>query len=187
MSLAMVTNLTAAAFGVIGLWALSAPAAWRAAIKAFPRFAPAGWILAAIDLVWFAINIQHTPLGGLDQYKVALWVVTPVVIFLIVRFMDELLAVRALGGILLLAPGVMLDASRLNYETPYRLIIVAVAYVLIVAGCFLVSGPHRFRQWLSSPSSSDRLARVTGLSFAVLAGALAALANTAYAAIPPAP
>lgn len=187
MTLATITNLTAVAFGAIGLWALAAPAVWRSAMKAYPRFAPAGWVLAAIDLVWFAMNIKATPLGGLDQYKVALWGVTPVTIFLIVRYMDELLAVRALGGIMLLAPGVMLDASRLDYDMPLRLVMVAVAYVLIVTGCLLVSGPHRFRKWLASPASSDRLTRVTGLGLAVLAGALAAVANTAYAGVHPTP
>lgn len=185
MTLATITNLTAGVLGLVGLWALAAPSAWRQAMRAFPRFVPAGWILATADLVWFAINIQNTPLGGLDHYKVGLWFVTPVVIFLIIRFMDELLAVRALGGLMLLAPGVMLDASRIDYGTPLRLVMVALAYFLIVVGCFLVSGPHRFRVWLSSPTGSDKRARATGTSLAALAIVLAAIANTAYALPPP--
>ena len=182
MTLAQITFSLSAVFGIIGLWALALPANWRAAMKAFPRFAPAGWIFVVVDLVWFSFNINASPLGGFDEYKRALWIVTPVLIFLLIRYLDELLAARALGGFILLVPGAIFDASRADYLTAYRLIMVAVGYALVVGGCFLVSGPHRFRLWFSSPIATDGKARRTGFALVGLAVSLAAVAQIHYVA-----
>ena len=180
MTLAQITFSISAVLAVLGAWALASPVSWRAAMKAYPRFAPAGWAFAIVDLVWFAANIKATPLGGLDDYKQYLWIVIPFFIFLIVRYLDELLAVRALGGFILLVPGAILDASRADYHTAYRLIMVAVAYAFVVAGCLLVSGPHRFRMWMNSPIATDSKARRTGAAFAALALCLAGVAQIHY-------
>lgn len=184
MTLSLITYAIAAAFALVGAWALALPAVWRTAMQKFPRYTPAGWVFTIIDIAWFAWNINASPLGGLDVYKRALWIVAPTVIYLIIRYMDELLAPRALGGFLLLVPGAVLEASRINYATPYRLVMVVVAYAFVVIGCYLVAGPHRFRLWLASPIASDTKARRTGASLIALAIGFAALAHFAYAAAP---
>jgi hypothetical protein len=185
MSLATITFLVSGAIGLLGLWALVFPVSWRAAMKAYPRFLPAGWVLVVIDMVWFAFNIKASPLGGLDQYKPWLWLVTPAVIFLLIRYLDELLAVRALGGLLLLVPGVIFDASRIDYATPYRLVMVLVAFGIAVVGCLFVSGPHNFRQWLASPIATNGKARRTGAALLGLALSLAAVSAMHYVARAP--
>lgn len=182
MSLAKITFLVSAFFALFGAWALLAPASWRGAMKAYPRWKPAGWALTVVDIVWFALNIKATPLGGFESYKVWLWVAAPVVIFLIIRFLDELLAARALGGLMLLVPGAILDASRIDYDIHYRLIMVGVAYAMVVAGCYMVSGPHRFRMWMASPIATDGKARRTGAALVALALCLTAVAWTHYVA-----
>ena len=184
MTLSLITYTIAAAFALIGVWALALPAAWRTAMQKFPRYTPAGWVFTVISIGWFAWNINASPLGGLDVYKRALWIVAPTVIYLIIRYMDELLAPRALGGFLLLVPGTVLDASRIDYSTPYRLVMVIVAYGFVVIGCYLVAGPHRFRLWLASPIASDTKARRTGASLVALALGLAAVAYVHYGAAP---
>ncbi len=180
MNLAQITFLISAVLAIAGLWALAAPVTWRTAMKAYPRFAPAGWVLTVVNLVWFAANIKATPLGGLDAYKPYLWIVTPACIYLIIRYLDELLAARALGGLMLLVPGAILDASRVDYHTAYRLIMVAVAYAIVIVGCFLVSGPQRFRMWLASPIATDNKARRTGAALLGLAISLAGVAQIHY-------
>lgn len=182
MTLASITFLVSAAFALIGLWALVSSGSWRAAMKAYPRWQPAGWFFTVVDLAWFAVNIQATPLSGFDAYKVYLWIVTPAIIYLIIRYLDELLAARALGGFLLLLPGAILDASRIDYDIRYRLIMVAVAYAMVVGGCFLVSGPHRFRMWMASLIATDAKARRTGGAFIGLAMCLAGVAQMHYVA-----
>jgi hypothetical protein len=180
MTLAQITFAIAAALAALGLWALASPASWSAAMKAYPRWAPAGWFFVVVDLVWFAMNIKATPLGGLDSFKTYLWIVVPVLIFLLIRFLDELLAARALGGFLLLVPGAILDASRASYDMRYRLVMVVVAYAIAIVGCYLVSGPHRFRLWLASPIANDSKARRTGGALVGLAMCLAGLAQMHY-------
>ena len=63
MTLSLITYAIAAAFALIGLWALAVPAVWRAAMQKFPRYTPAGWFFTVISIAWFAYNINISPLG----------------------------------------------------------------------------------------------------------------------------
>ena len=64
------------------------------------------------------------------------------------RFVDEFLAVRALGILCLLAAEPLLDAAFLRYETS-RLLITVFAYALIVAGLFWVAIPYVLRDQIN--------------------------------------
>ena len=57
---------------------------------------------------------------------------------LVLRFVGEFLAVRALGILCLLAAEPLLDAAFLRYE-PSRLLLTVLAYLLILAG-FILGG-----------------------------------------------
>src|SRR5207244_10758760 len=63
---------------------------------------------------------------------------------LVLRLVDEFLAVRALGILCLLAAEPLLDAAFLRYETS-RLLVTVLAYLLIVAGLFWVTIPYLLR------------------------------------------
>ena len=75
----------------------------------------------------------------------------PIGFFLVLRFVEEFLAVRALGILFLLAAEPLLEAAFLRYETS-RLLVTVFAYLLIVAG--LVLGDDAL-----SAARSDRLER----------------------------
>jgi hypothetical protein len=184
MTFQQISLALGAFFLLIGLWALVAPAKWRAAMLAFPRWRAAGWVLVVVDMVWFSLNIKATPLSSFEPWKVYLWVVTPVIIFLLIRFLDELLAARALGGLMLLVPGAIFDASRLDYDIPLRNVMVVIGYIIAIAGAFLVAGPHRFRRWMLKPTANDGNARVTGIVLAVIGFGIAALAIFFYGSRP---
>jgi hypothetical protein len=63
-------------------------------------------------------------------------------------FVDEFLAVRALGILCLLAAEPLLDAAFLRYETS-RLLVTVFAYLLIIAGLFWVAIPYVLRDQLN--------------------------------------
>jgi hypothetical protein len=141
--------IASAAFGgvlaALGAAVMAAPAACRRAADGFPRNRLSGWALTAVAAVWSALLLQEEHLGALDSLKPLLPLLTPVTILLVVVFLDELLAARALGAVLCLLPAPMLDAAR-GHPSPWRLWIVLSAYLMAIKGMALVLSPHLFRR-----------------------------------------
>lgn len=147
--------------------------------RRFPRHRVAGWLLSAAALTWAATLLYHTSLGRFDVYKPALYVLTPVAYGLIVTFMDELLAPRALGGLLLLFPAPVLDVARWN-GSAWRLVVVVLAYVCVCAGVALVMGPYHFRKLTTRLLASERRGRLAGWAGVAVGLLLLVLAFTVY-------
>lgn len=147
------------------------PESTRKLLLAFPRSAMAGRVLTGIDLFWVAWIVFHASLGRFDALKPALYILTPVSYVLITIFMDELLSGRALGGLLLLLADPILDAIRWH-DSPLRLLVTTLTYVMIVVGMTLVLSPYYFRRWVLAFAGSDGRGRWTGCACAVLAAAL---------------
>jgi len=128
-------------------------------IKAFPRNKWAAWILTAIDLAWVGWLLSDTYLGRFEGLKPSLYVLVPLAFVLVVVFVNELLAPRALGGLLLLVPMILLDAARWH-ESGFRYIIIVVAYIMVIKGIFLTFSPYLFRKgagrWLGSEKACRR-------------------------------
>ncbi len=161
-----------AALAMVGSFALLyRPAPTALALKAFPRNKTAGWLLTGIALVWAALMINDMTLGEMSRYKPYLVVLTPIAFFLIVRYLDELLASRAVGGILLLYPNLLVDTARWS-PSPFRLLAVTLGYVLVIAGIWLVLSPHKFRIWSEWLMNTPSRKQTSGAVLAVLAGSL---------------
>lgn len=128
-----------------GFLAVGAPETVRRGLERYPRSVWPGRILAAVDLVWAAHAISLMHLGGFDAIKVHLYWLAPVGIVLAVLYLDELLSVRALGGLLLLAAGPMLNAARWH-PSAWRLVISVLAYIWIGIGLLWLLEPWWFRR-----------------------------------------
>ena len=90
--------------------------------------------------------------------------------FLTVHFVDEFLAVRALGILALLAASPLLDAAFLQPPMS-RLLVVLVAYGWIVAGMFWVAQPHLLRDqiaWVGRNAARWTLAAGAGVVYGLL-------------------
>ena len=134
------------ALGVVaGLVALRFPVALRAGLAAFPRSKWPGWILAAVCVFWVAWVIRHAALGRFEAVKPLIPVLAVVGFGAIVWFLDELLAPRALGGLLLLLANPMLNGVRWS-DSPWRYAVVLIAYAWVIAGCVLMLHPWAFRK-----------------------------------------
>jgi hypothetical protein len=128
-----------------GFIAVRAPEAVRRGLERYPRSVWPGRVLLAVDMTWAAWAINQMHLGGFDAWKVHLIWLAPILIIAGCVYLDELLSVRALGGLLLLAAGPMLNAARWH-PSPWRLVIPILAYLWIIAGLFFVLEPWWFRR-----------------------------------------
>lgn len=173
---ALASGLILCLLGAIG-FALDGPA--RSFMSRFPRSRTAGMVILAIDLVWSFWLISTMEMGEFSAFRRPFLFALPIGFFLTLRFVDEFLAVRALGILALLTAEPLLDAAFFRYETS-RLVVTVLAYVLVVLGLIWVMVPYKLRdqiKWFSKTSSRWRSVSVFGFGYGV---ALIALALTRY-------
>ncbi|MBW7907774.1 MAG: hypothetical protein H3C50_02480 [Kiritimatiellae bacterium] len=161
------TSAQAATFlGALGVFAgvamIAIPEATRAFLIGFGRNRTAAWILAAVDLLWAAWLVYHTPMERLGFLKPALYPAVPIAFYLIITYMDDLLATRALGGLLLLMANPILLCMRW-LDTDWRYLPIVLAYVWAVAGMALVLSPYIWRRWAAPLLKSNARCRAVGI------------------------
>ena len=166
--------------GLLALLSLSAivlPA--RNLLPHFPRSRMAGAALLTVDLIWSFWLLATMEMGEFASFRRPLLIILPVGFILVLRFVDEFLAVRALGILCLLAAEPLLNAAFLRPETS-RLLVAVLAYLMIVAGLIWVTMPYLLRdqiQW--STRSSGRWWLFSGFGL-VLGVAILVCAFVAY-------
>lgn len=156
-----------------GLFGIVRGAAGRDAANRFPRARMIGVILLTIDLLWMLWLLATMEMGEFSVFRTPLLIALPIAYALTLRFVNEFLAVRALGMLALLAAEPLLDAAFFRYERS-RLIVTVFAYVLVVLGLIWVTMPYMLRdqlRWLTQKSG-----RWIGLHGLAIAYGLAVLA-----------
>ena len=157
---------------VLGLIGLMKPDV-ASAVERFPRSRVAGVVLLTVCLVWTFWLLATIQMGEFSSFRRPLLIALPIGYVLALRFVDEFLAVRALGILCLLAAEPLLDAAFLRYETS-RLLVTVFAYLLIVAGLFWVAIPYVFRDqinWIARSGFRWRLLHAMELAYgAVILG-----------------
>lgn len=149
--------------GLLGLFRLSN---MQAFFRQMPRSRVAGIILLTIDAAWSFWLLATMEMGEFASFRKPLLVLLPIGYFLVLRFVDEFLAVRALGILFLLAAEPLLDAAFFRQEGS-RLVLTAFSYVLVIAGIMWVTMPYLLRDqidWLARKSLRWRF--VSGLALA---------------------
>ena len=134
----------------LGLVGLTKPEV-ASVVKRFPRSRVAGVALLTICLAWTFWLLATIQMGEFSGFRRPLLIALPIGYMLALSFVDEFLAVRALGILCLLAAEPLLDAAFLRYETS-RLLVTVFAYLLIIAGLFWVAIPYVLRDqidWLA--------------------------------------
>ncbi|MEY2544649.1 MAG: hypothetical protein QOE81_2110 [Verrucomicrobiota bacterium] len=148
-------------------------------LKRFPRSGIAGIVLLSLALIWSFWLLATMEMGEFSSFRRPLMIVLPIGYVLVLRFVDEFLAVRALGILCLLAAEPLLEAAFFRYETT-RLFVTVFAYLLIVAGLFWVTMPYLLRDQINwSARSNARWHAVHGIA-AVYGIAILACAFTQY-------
>ncbi len=162
---------------VLSLAAFALPV--RDFLLRFPRSRLAGAVLLTIDLLWSFWLLATMEMGEFSSFRRPLLFILPVGFILVLRFVDEFLAVRALGILCLLAAEPLLDAAFLRPETS-RLLLAVLAYVMIVKGLLWVTMPYLLRDQIDwGTKNPGRWRLLSGLSF-VFGAAILVCAVVAY-------
>lgn len=162
--------------GLCAAGVLAFPARFSAMLAAFPRNRVLGIALTAVALLWSAMLLNNMTLGELGKYKHLLYILTPAAFFLVVFFLDELLAARAFGGLLMLYPTLMVDIARWH-PSSWRLVVVSLAYIFVIAGMWITLSPFKFRTWTTALMATSFSRFATGF---LLITVTALLLITAY-------
>jgi multisubunit Na+/H+ antiporter MnhG subunit len=149
------------------------------AVQRFPRSHVAGVILLTVCLLWTFWLLYTIQMGEFSSFRRPLLIALPIGYALVLRFVDEFLAVRALGILCLLAAEPLLDAAFLRYETS-RLLITVFAYVLIVSGLFWVAVPYVLRDQINWSTRSVFRWRCLNAIALIYGGVILTFAFTQY-------
>jgi hypothetical protein len=136
-------------------------------LKAFPRSKAIGAVLLTIGALWAFWLAFTIDLGDFTSYRQIILVVIVVGYFATLKFVEEFLAVRALGILALLAAEPVLEAAFLK-QPQTRLLLSALAYVWATLGILWVAAPYLLRnkiEWVTKSDLRWRLAAITGLLY----------------------
>src|SRR6266481_3566963 len=147
LSLHTVGIVVGAVLILIGLLGLLKPD-FANLMQRFPRSHIAGVVLLTICLAWTFWLVATIQMGEFSSFRRPLLIALPIGYVLTLFFVDEFLAVRALGILCLLAAEPLLDSAFLRYETS-RLLLTVFAYLLIIAGLFWVAIPYVLRDQIN--------------------------------------
>ncbi len=136
-------------------------------LKAFPRSRTAGTVLIGIAGLWSLILVSQMDLGEFAPMRKILLIGSVAGAFLAWKYVEEFLAVRALGMIMLLLAEPVLEVCYLRPEGS-RLVLVVLAYAWIIAGLFWVGMPWVLRdqiKWVTTTVSRLRGAALGGVVY----------------------
>jgi hypothetical protein len=164
---------------LLGLWGLVQPGPSQAAARSLPRSRVAGFVLLTIAFFWSFWLLATMEMGEFSAFRKPLLFILPVGFLLVLRFVDEFLAARALGILFLLAAEPLLDAAFFRTEAT-RLLVTVFAYLLIITGLFWVTMPYLLRDHINWSARTNGRWRFThGLAF-LYGAAILACAVTRY-------
>jgi hypothetical protein len=135
--------------------------------KDFPRSRAAATILLMIAAVWAFLLVQDIDLGEFSRLRQIMLMGIVAGAILAWLYVEEFLAARALGMLLLLAAEVLLESAVLRSE-PSRLLLVTLAYGWVLAGLFMVGMPYLLRDAIKVVTASPtrwKLACLGGVAY----------------------
>lgn len=166
MTLSNLAILLGLAFGVPNIYGVLKPDRFGQAVRKFPRYTPAGYVLMLVATAWFLHNLSLEEVSDFQAFKPALYLLFGSVGVGACLFVQDFLAVRGLAVLLLLLAKLMVDTARW-VDTEWRLVIVIWAYIWIFAGMWFTISPWRLRDILHWNTANAQRIRV--LSFVRLA------------------
>ena len=147
--------------------------------RQMPRSRITGIVLLTIALFWCLWLLSTIEMGEFASFRRPLLIALPIGYILVMRFVDEFLAVRALGILCLLAAEPLLDAAFLRYEMS-RLVVTVFAYLLVIAGLFWVTLPYLLRDQINWTTGSNARWRIVSGGALIYGAVTLVLAFTTF-------
>ena len=151
----------------LGIAMLAGRARAAEAAKRFPRSAFAGAALSAMAFLWAAAIVYEAPLDFFARFKLPIAVLLIVSIPVSWFWMVDLLSIRALGGLLVLLPAPVLVVTRF-LDSGWRLVLVVLLYVYVVAGMDFVMAPYHGRDAIVWVAAKPARFAAAGAVFALV-------------------
>jgi len=136
----------------------------------FSRSKPLGVGLLVVDAIWTFWLVTNMDLGEFSGFRTYLQMGVPIIAILTIYFVDEFLAVRALGIMALLTAEPILSAAFLRPEVS-RLFVVILAYAWLTLGLFWVGMPYLLRDqitWLTKSAVRFKAVTIAGIIYGVI-------------------
>lgn len=162
-SVGIVVGLLLVAFHA---FALKNPGTVKQFLKELPRNRNLGIVILAIDCVWVFWLIGEIDLGEFQRWVRPIRFGLPVAFVFFIIYVDEFLAVRAIGIFLLLVACPILDVAFLQ-DPSTRLLLPALSYIWIFFALFWIGMPYLMRDHIAWAVKTKR--RWEGLSAAGIA------------------
>ena len=156
------------------IYGLLNPAAFRAAVRKFPRSKNWGYALVALATVWFLWLLKNESIADFEPYKPVMLGGFALVGVLTCIYVSDFLAVRGFAVVAMLLAKLMLDTQRW-VGTDWRLVIALWGYLLAILGIWFTVSPWRMRDLLDWATASDQRVRVGSalrLAFGLFVAAL---------------
>jgi hypothetical protein len=149
------------------LFGLLKPKAFADAARKFPRYTPVGYALMILGTLWFLYYVHLESVADFASMKKIFYFLFSAVGIGACVFVRDLLPVRGLAIVFLLAAKLMTDTARWE-DTDWRLVISTWAYALAVAGMWFTISPWRLRDilnWSVATESRTRLTSAARVAF----------------------
>jgi hypothetical protein len=159
MKLSTLSILLGLVFGFPQAFGLFQPAKFRDAARKFPRSELWGYALMLLGTAWFLWNLNNENISDFAAYKKFMLFAFGAIGVSACIFLKDYLAVRGLAVVFLLLAKLMVDTARWA-DTPWRLVIVAWAYALVVTGMWFTVSPWRLRDLVQWATATDRRIRI---------------------------
>ena len=145
--------------GLPQVYGLLNPTAFAARVRKFPRSLPCGIALMLLGTAWFLFYLNEESVSDFAAYKPLLLAVFAAVGVGSCIYVQDFLAVRGLGVVLMLLAKLMVDTARWA-ATDWRLVVVTWAYLLVVAGIWFTMYPWHLRDALHWATASEKRVRI---------------------------
>ena len=150
--------------------ALLCPKATRDFLQKLPRSRAIGLILLVVVTVWAWLLVANIDLGEFSNWRPKLKIIVPVIAVLTGLYVEEFLAARCLGMLVLLAAEPLLESAFLRPEMS-RLFLVTLVYVWVSFALFWIGMPYTLRDQISWVSKTDgrwKAAACAGIGYGAL-------------------
>ncbi|MFN2507328.1 MAG: hypothetical protein ABR589_00975 [Chthoniobacterales bacterium] len=164
---------------LVSLPSLARPDLTQSFATKLPRSRLMGIAFLTLAFLWSFWLLATMEMGEFSGFRKPLLIALPIGYVLVLRFVNEFLAVRALGILFLLAAEPLLEAAFLRYEAS-RLLVTVFAYFLIVAGLIWVTMPYLLRDQINWSKHSGMRWRSVHAIALLYGAAILACAITRY-------
>lgn len=150
-------------YGLINVYALVGPDAFRKTALAVPRSLPVGYVFMLISTAWFLYNVNAEQIADFANYKKLMLGGFGILGIGSCFYLKDYLASRGFAVFLLLLAKLVCDSGRW-VDSSLRLLLITWAYVWVIVGMWWTVSPYRMRDWIEwNVNDPGRLRILSGL------------------------